>query len=368
MTTLGETNAQLVAWAKKIDTLSFINPTNTVEAQETFLKTRQSPTFLYRKIPKWVNDLIAEVNAYQVSGGIPSELYTEAKQGILTSLHLIRSVGTEEFTNWSVKHCPSPTKEEVKISEKVLKDYKITPIDRGKLISAENMFEQIQAELSKFGLHDWQVFLRTGISRCRVNPNNKRVLIDPAAKFHELDLIKLVVHEVYGHVFRAENGSRQPLSLLGTTLLNYLDTEEGITKHLERLWKVDKLSVAPYKHTLAVNFAMTHSFSETFDFMLPFCKTEKGAFKQVLRAKRGLGNSSKMGAYTKDVIYLRGDLKIQKYLANGGEFNDLYFGKVSTQHIPALRKLQKSELVLAPTLLPPTNKIATENHFCEDKG
>ena len=47
-----------------------------------------------------------------------------------------------------------------------------------------------------------------------------------------------------------------------------------------------------------------------------------------VRAKRGLRDTAQSGGYTKDVSYLRGELKpVANHMESGGNLEELYVGK-----------------------------------------
>jgi hypothetical protein len=95
---------------------------------------------------------------------------------------------------------------------------------------------------------------------------------------------------------------------------------------------------------LAVDWASRMSFSAVFENLIRQGVPEEPAWSLTLRAKRGLTDTGRPGCYTKDVAYFRGYLKVGKFIKDGGSWDDLMkYGKVSIDHLPALRALEAME-------------------------
>ena len=76
------------------------------------------------------------------------------------------------------------------------------------------------------------------------------------------------------------------------------------------------------------------SFIETFRTLHDgFGFNQRIAFTTTIRIYRG-------GGLVKDAVYLRGLVKLLKYLERGGELEPLFVGKIATDHIPIIRELQ----------------------------
>jgi hypothetical protein len=58
------------------------------------------------------------------------------------------------------------------------------------------------------------------------------------------------------------------------------------------------------------------------------------------------------GGLTKDAVYLRGLVAVLKYIAEGGQLDPLFVGKIAADHVPIIKELQWRQ-VLRPTPLYP---------------
>ena len=85
---------------------------------------------------------------------------------------------------------------------------------------------------------------------------------------------------------------------------------------------------------------------------------KQAAFKLTLRAKRGLLDMGQKGACTKDHLYLKGYLSVKEYMENGGNYEDLYLGKVGVEHIGLLKKIPD----IRPPLFIPHDLVQSSIH------
>jgi hypothetical protein len=72
---------------------------------------------------------------------------------------------------------------------------------------------------------------------------------------------------------------------------------------------------------------------------------QRTAFNITTRAFRS-------GGLTKDIVYLRGLIKLLEYLRRGGELEPLFVGKISVDHVAIINELQLRN-VLRPAPLRP---------------
>jgi len=99
---------------------------------------------------------------------------------------------------------------------------------------------------------------------------------------------------------------------------------------------------------LAVETALNKSFRETYKFLEGLFDKEK-AWDLAVRVKRGIKDTSKPGAFTKDIIYLKGFYEVNDFIKNQSGLHLLHYGKIGIQHallIPSIEGLNNPFLVL----------------------
>ena len=197
---------------------------------------------------------------------------------------------------------------------------------------------------------NWRLLNKDLITSARVNPLKQTLELRKKERFSEKYVRRLIVHEIGTHAVRAENGRLQPLLVFLHGLPGYLETEEGLAAYSEYLTGVlDNSTLRNYAgRVAAIHHALSHDFLSTYKHMKKFFR-DKIAWKLTLRAKRGLKDTSLPGAYTKDVIYLRGFLAVKKYIQKGGDITKLYVGKIGLKDVPLLTKIPG---IVKPKFLP----------------
>ena len=161
----------------------------------------------------------------------------------------------------------------------------------------------------------------------------------------------LVAHEIETHILTAENGKNQIYGLFNRGFGNFLETQEGLA-----IWNQEQVSVGEteknYRSALlvfVVDFAGHHGFAETYDYCLKLGMDEDRALQTTLKVKRGLGDTSKPGMFSKDALYFSGYLQVKDFVANGGALKDLYYGKYNLDDLPLIKQIPE---LREPKILP----------------
>ncbi len=258
-----------------------------------------------------------------------------------------------EFTAASIALFGKPEKALINAAHKQLDARIACDLDpRGKdTLTATDAVKRFQDILQKYGLHDWQVSVRSKVI-ARVTVGGNKIYIREDATFSEDHIASLIAHEIETHVLTSENGSHQSYEILRRGCADYLDTQEGLAIFNEQ----DVLSphsdkyYNPYKNMLALEYSMQHSLAQTRTFL----QTELGytaekALQQCVTMKRGLGDTSDVGGFTKSVVYMRGLQAIKKFVNDGNDLRRLYIGKVRLEDLELIEQLPDLK---APLILP----------------
>jgi uncharacterized protein (TIGR02421 family) len=250
--------------------------------------------------------------AESLYGKLTPELEADAKQ-ILNTPHQIHS-GRKKFSTEEIQH----------ILEEVLCDY---------------------------GLAKWRVHLKSELVSDVAAGKRNALFIREGVSFNRVRLDRIIAHEIETHILTAENGKYQPFRLFARGFANYLETQEGLAIYAQECQtKCLPLSAHRVSYlTLAVSAACRSSFRNVYDMMRAFGFSEEKSFRMALRAKRGLGDTEQVGAFTKDIIYLQGYRRIEKFVKDGGDLKKLYVGKVALEDVPFIASIPG---IVAPRYLP----------------
>ncbi len=159
----------------------------------------------------------------------------------------------------------------------------------------------------------------------------------------------MLAHEIGTHVLTWNNGRAQPLQLLQDGLPGYDELQEGLAVLAEYL--VGGLSRARLRLLAARVVAVDHlvggaTFVDIWRALThEHGLTQEGAFGVTVRVFRG-------GGLTKDAIYLRGLVGLLAHLAEGGDLEELYLGKIALSQLPFIRALRYRRLLYPPPLRP----------------
>ena len=199
--------------------------------------------------------------------------------------------------------------------------------------------------------------------------HNLRTLFLSAEKWVSLARIReMLAHEFEQHIFRALNGARSPLALLGSGTAGYLETEEGLATYYAL--EVAHFLGSPAQPKLWIGTLATGLASGAICPPLPFSAlyrvfraikllTDLLAGKQANREKlledahtwaqnrclrtfRGVSDLTKLGiCSTKDILYQRGYFAVASALEEDlARFDRLMVGAVGLHHAHRLSGLQ----------------------------
>src|SRR5690606_23468515 len=176
-----------------------------------------------------------------------------------------------------------------------------------------------------------------------------QVLIGESFKVPQNRVESLIHHEVGTHVLTYYNGKAQPLKLLYSGFADYDELQEGLAVLSEYL--TGGLTRGRLR-LLAARVIAGNSLTEGADFCATFHELHERygfgmgtAFDVTARIHQG-------GGCTKDIIYLRGLIRLLDYIGNGGELPPLFVGKISQKHVPLMEELYHRNILRPIPLLP----------------
>ena len=339
----------------QIHLLSVLKPLNLREEQETFFnKPNFSPQFIY-KLPKADFSLLLkdlEKIPKQVDHPLFS-LYKAKIKEIKYKIQLIQNLNNKKFTYFSEKLFGAADKSLYRQARTFIKKIKIQP-DESPLLKHKESLEIIEKFLKKHHLSHWKIkILENAATDMQVNKNNI-LFIKKNAQFTKNRLKALIAHEIQTHIYRFENGKLQPFLLLARGTANYLLTEEGLAIYNQNSLGINlgEKYIWPALSVIAAYHSNQMSFLDLFHYLTKtFNLSNQIAWKLCLKSKRGLCDTAKHLTFTKDIIYFKGEKKIQKYLKQSShKLADLYIGKISVDDVDTLKNFQQFKVKYLPDL------------------
>ncbi len=342
---------QLAEIDRSLRFLRMLRPSNLASERERLRHDHgYSPVYRYPELCFDPDDLLDRL-AYLHGDDSPVGRLLERKRiEILQKIALLRSRGdTEAFLAASSNLYGRPTPSLLREARLLIGGVRAASSGE-RTIGAEEVQERLRQALQKEGLYEWQVIL-TGdiVADCAVG--RRVLLLKRTAQFTESRLLSLIAHEVETHVMVAENGRRQPYEIFERGGAGALETQEGLAI-------VNQDRVLPAGHekrgwsalaALAVHHALSHSFADTRAYIRRLGFSDDRALRTCEKVKRGLCSTVEAGAFTRELVYLRGATQVREFLSHGGDLRRLYVGRVALQDLSICERV---EGLLPPLLLP----------------
>ncbi|TSC79209.1 MAG: Uncharacterized protein G01um101425_709 [Candidatus Peregrinibacteria bacterium Gr01-1014_25] len=311
-----------------------------------------APTFTYAPLSSEVLQLEQRLLACAPDNSPLGDLLNRKRQELLLRLSLLQARGdARRFSEASQALFGSPTSVLLAAAEAVLRDQTACDIEPRETLSAEEAAELFREALDGYGLTEWRVAVRSSIvADCAVG--GRTMHVRAGARFSRMHVDSLIAHEIETHIITAENGAHQPFRIFRTGCANYLDTQEGLAVYQQNriLSPHHTKRRGPARSVLAVAHALTHGFVPLRRYLVEeLGYTAEKALGKAIILKRGLGDTSEHGAFTKTLVYLRGLRAIEQFVAGGGDVRRIFAGRIALED---LERVEAVPGIHAPVLLP----------------
>ena len=313
---------------------AYPNPINfEIEKDKVFRDKSYNPQFRYVPYNSTLIKAEKKLLKLKADNSIFGRLLNQRVKEFLAQVNMIKSFGSNTLTANSTKMFGKPNYELIMHCTDLLKlDYEDTSI-RHTTMSAIKKFVDI---LRQYKLN-YKVIEREMVVNANFDVAHKILYINKNKKFTDNEIKRLIIHEIDTHIARSEYGKKQRYKLFVVGFPNYLITEEGLAVYNEERsgFLTNDILKRYAGRMLAVDLALKNSFSYVYNYLLEYFNKEE-AFVLASRVKRGLSDTSKPGAYTKDYFYLAGYYRIKDFVRRGGDLHKLYVGKIGTEHVELL--------------------------------
>ena len=314
--------------------ISVLGPTNTSEEmKKMFGNNSYNPKFDYCVNLSKYDSVEKHLLSLRTDDTVYGKLLRSKICELNNMLNMLRHVGKKEFTKYSIKTYGKPSSDLICEARKILRSDEEDVWKRYSRLSMTKKF------MDTFALKNlnWTVKEKEMVAGATFNVKNRTLFINKNRDFSENDVKRLIVHEIGTHITRSENANACKYKMFKFGFPGYLDTEEGLAAYNE--YCSGLLTPRILKNyagrVFANELSLKNSFSAVYNALLEYFP--KGdAWTLTLRAKRGLRDTSKPGAFTKDHLYLKGFLKVKDFAEKGGDMSKLYVGKIGVEHVPLL--------------------------------
>jgi uncharacterized protein (TIGR02421 family) len=355
-TEVAEADAALTEIETSYQLLLLVSPVNIKEAWIQFRDSgfEREPTFRYRLLPVDPDALkkrLFNVDLEPVADPAMAFLLRDKRDELDRQITLIAERNTEGFRYASIRLYGAVDELLLNVARDVLDVVPLPGPSRSRTrVSAAEFATAARAELDHYRSAcpelAAEVQVRSDIVGLMVSQGN--LLIGEGLSLRPGRVPPLLHHEVGTHVLTYYNGRAQPLRQLYTGLAGYDELQEGLAVLSEYL--AGALDPARMR-VLAARVVAAHSVEQGATFIDTFRLLEKHG----LRAGTAFDIAERVhagGGFTRDLIYLRGLLRLVEYLRAGGALEPLYIGKIAAKHVDIIEELRARGYLRQPPLLP----------------
>lgn len=354
-------------WAidKKIDIYKYLNPINSEEEKDKFLKEYElgnyyNPQFKYEKFDSNIdllyNELLIIRNQFrECKNSLFSPYYIKIINNLLLRIDLFKDRTQPDFGKKLSNLYGCPSNLLIEEAESNLIKYNIVE-ENVENLTPEDVLKIFETEMEKFGLN-WDIeILASASAKLSVNASLNRIKINASEKFSQNKMKSYIFHEIRTHIFRAENGKLQPFLIFKNGFPNYINTEEGLALYVEdKKGLITPKDIKRYSaRVVAANLSINSSFFDVFSKLAKYFPLSE-AFSIVQRVKRGLTDTSMPGGYTKDFVYMDGFKKVSSFLNDGNSIENLFIGKIGLEDVNLIQELINQGIIVKPKYLPFNN-------------
>jgi uncharacterized protein (TIGR02421 family) len=324
--------------------LQLVTPINIQEAWLYFKSNhfKKKPLFHYRLMsedPEILKRELYNITIERVEDPTLEFLFREKRSELDKMLTLLTERGKPEFMPGSMQYY-GPLEESVtKLAANLLSVIPSNSVRSEKsMISPEDFAEIARNEIdfyrSQYESIDAEVCVQDDIAGLLVSKGNLYIGTD--ARISTVRAEALIQHEVGTHILTYYNGRAQPLKMLYCGMPRYEELQEGLAVLSEYL--VGGLSSSRLRllaaRVITVQAIMRGAdFVETFHILHEDHEFDaRQAFTITMRVYRG-------GGLTKDAIYLKGLMRVLKWLEDGNELEPLLIGKIREDYVPLINEL-----------------------------
>jgi uncharacterized protein (TIGR02421 family) len=336
--------------------LILIAPANSDQSWEEFKQNKfnKNPISHYRLLPvdpEKLKQRLYHINIDAVDDPLMAFIFREKREELDTLLTMLNERNSYEFMLSSIRLYKSVDENLLKIAQDILENvHPVTGSDFEKA-DGEYFARAAKKEIEYYQEQDpsFHTSVTTRDDMVGIMVSKGRVYIGKNFLTSKARVNPLLQHEVGTHVVTYFNGSKQPLQLLRSGLAGYDELQEGlavISEYMVGGLTANRLRILAARVTAADDMVNGAEFKDVYNELTNKHKFgESTAYELTTRIYQS-------GGYTKDIIYLRGLVKLMDYLKNGGEMDNLFIGKIADKHISIIKEL-KDRQVLKPIALNP---------------
>lgn len=331
----------LIAIDKKLLILKYLIPTNLEEQKQMFIQSegKKVPQFTY-DTPNldfdWLLQSLEEIDIPEIPLSV---LYTDKKKEVKNKILFLQAFANneaKEMTQFSKALFGDIVPENY---ERALEVIQLKgDLETEKQIDTPAIKDFVKKFNHIYSIHLW-IMERVWGSRFAMKGN--KLAMRKGTTIGKKELRSIIAHEIEGHYLRKINGKKQSLQIFSRGTAWYIETDEGIAIYNQNrfLTPKDAKYYGIFERYYFMNYSINHSYRKLVEKMLEYYENDyEKVFNYILRLKRGFRDISKDGLFYKDLVYLNGYDKVEKFLESWWDIKQLYIGKVKVSDMNAIKE------------------------------
>ena len=352
-----DTDRLLAEISDRFDLLLHVTPVNAKDAWREFQQSgfEQEPRFNYR--PRPIDPDLLKRRLYQ----IPIEriedptlayIFAAKRDELARQITMIGDRNTPRFMHGSQQVYGEVEGWLLDLAKQLVDN--IPPVERaqqGEFLHYESFAQYSREEIARYkkSYPDFaaEVDVREDVSGILVSRGN--FLIGTDVKVPRARLEATLAHEIGTHVVTYYNGRSQPFHQLHAGMAGYEPLQEGmavLSEYLVGQLDSSRLRLLAGRVLAVYELTKGSSFVDTFQTLVTRHKFSQDiAFNITMRVYRS-------GGFTKDAVYLRGLTILLDFIADGGDYDLLFLGKIALEYLPFVEELKWRKVLKTGPLKP----------------
>ncbi|HET8838869.1 MAG TPA: tyrosine/phenylalanine carboxypeptidase domain-containing protein [Flavobacteriaceae bacterium] len=337
--------------------LLLVAPVNIQQVKKVFFESnfQEVPEYHYRLLPidpDILKRTLFNLKIEKVDDPAISFLFREKREELDHQITMLNERGTKNFFYNSIRlhNTVEPFLKEAALF--ILKNVpEKTETVEDTLVGAKDFAKLAEKEFEYFREQDPEFKSRIHIKdTINILMVSRGELYIPAQyKMNQSEAKALIQHEVGTHILTYHNGMQQPLEQLAVGLANYDPLQEGLAVLSEYLvggLTANRMRILAGRVIGGIALLEGKDFKEIFQVLHDeYNFSPERAFNITSRMMQG-------GGFLKDIIYLKGLVKLREYLREGNELEPLLIGKFSLEQSEAVFELYERNILKNGILRP----------------
>ncbi|HEX6071263.1 MAG TPA: tyrosine/phenylalanine carboxypeptidase domain-containing protein [Longimicrobiaceae bacterium] len=355
-----QADRELSSIERAFEMLLLTSPVNEDQAWRQFRDEgyEKNPTFHYRLLPvdpDLLKRRLFQVPLEEIDDPALASLFQDKRRELDAQLSMLDDRGSPEFRYGSMRLYGAVDEPLLGAATSLLAAVSPAPPSREpkpRWVDAAEFRARAEQEFAHYaerhsGITTRRIVVRPDLVGLMVSEGN--LLIGEGLRLRPARVAALLHHEVGTHVLTYVNGASQPLEQLSLGLAGYDELQEGLAVLSEYLTGgLDRFRM----RLLAGRVVAAHSVEQGAEFIETFrLLTEEYGFYPG-NAWHVTTRVHQCGGFTRDLIYLRGLVRLLEHLRGGGPLEPLYIGKIALKHLPIIEELRSRGVLHEPPLLP----------------